>query len=478
MTRISAMPVENLSGDRHRGRRGLVSDAAVTGAWQSEENRFVSRVKCVWMDAMHSIFFWLRGTVRGAVLGAVAASLPLLLSAGPLPARAAMAHGSEHRSSLGAQAAHSQPAQETGFLNRTVESNGTSYKFQVYLPEEYRKPEEDREHRRWPVILFLHGRGERGSEGLWQTQVGLPQQVRDHPEHWPFVIVMPQCPLHHFWTDAEMLEMASAALTQEEREFHTDPDRTYLSGLSLGGYGAWELARETPHRWAALAIAASGIFWSYAPERWKEQATLPEEYAKAIGKTPIWLFHGMDDNVVAPRQSELMFEAFKAESGHIRLWEYQGLKHDCWTRAYDEPELPRWLLSHHLNAQGVPVHDAQFMAQGVRGQEVPLPPLAEHLVVPLHPPAVKLAAATLDSYVGEYHDSSNVLAATIQRQGDQLFYRNSSGEALEIEAESASVFFFPTGSLTRLTFEHDAQGRVVALEYRDDRHEERWEKRK
>ena len=89
-------------------------------------------------------------------------------------------------------AAHAaaEPAQETGFLNRRIELHGVTYRFQVYLPEEWRR--DDR--KLWPIILALHGRGERGSEGMWQTQIGLPQQVRDHPERWPFVIVMPQCP--------------------------------------------------------------------------------------------------------------------------------------------------------------------------------------------------------------------------------------------------------------------------------------------
>ena len=147
---------------------------------------------------------------------------------------------------------HSGAAQETGFLNRRIELHGVSYRYQVYLPEEWRRDD----HKLWPVILFLHGRGERGSEGMWQTQIGLPQAVRDHPERWPFVIVMPQCPLPSYWTDPEMLAMAMAALDQETAEFHGDPERTYLTGLSLGGYGAWELARLYPQRWAAIAIAA------------------------------------------------------------------------------------------------------------------------------------------------------------------------------------------------------------------------------
>jgi acetyl esterase/lipase len=352
-----------------------------------------------------------------------------------------------------------EPAQETGFLNRELKLNGIAYRFQVYLPGEWRR--DDR--KQWPVILFLHGRGERGSEGMWQTQIGLPQAVRDHPDRWPFVIVMPQCPLTNYWTDPEMLAMAMAALDRETAEFHGDPERTYLTGLSMGGYGAWELARLHPHRWAAVAIAASGIFWSYAPERWQQAATLPAEYARALGRTPVWLFHGTDDNTVTPRQSEMIFEAFKAAGGYIRLWLYQGLKHDCWTRAYGEPELPRWLLAHHRETKPV------------AGPEPP--PLAERLVIPFHPPALKLAPAQLDSLAGEYRDANGHPEVWVFRQGDQLFEKNLQGEIVELAAESPFRFFYLYGSSTaRLTFERDAQGRVTALVLRDDRHEERWEK--
>ena len=336
-----------------------------------------------------------------------------------------------------------------------VESHGIAYRFQVYLPEEWRRED----HRQWPVILFLHGRGERGSEGMWQTQIGLALAVRDHPERWQFVIVMPQCPLDHYWTDPDMQPMAMAALDQETTEFHGDPERTYLSGISLGGYGAWELARAYPHRWAALSIAASGVFWSYAPERWQEMATLPAEYAHALGRTPVWLFHGVEDNVVPARESELMYEAFKASGGHIRLWLYQGLKHDSWTRAFDEPELPRWLLAHRAG-----------------GAEPPA--LAERLVIPLHPPAIKLTPAQLDSLAGEYADRTGHIGLTIFRQGDLLYEKNRAGEINELAPESPVLFFYPNGSsIPRLTFERDAQGHVTSLLLRDDRHEERWERR-
>lgn len=421
---------------------------------------------------------------HAALLGfAVFASLLSTRTVSAAPSQSRFVGNDVRNSSRSKSASISEPIQETGFLNRTIEIEGITYHFQIYLPENFRRfvPQPTGRHEKAsdqkpaeepPIILFLHGRGERGADGMWQTQIGLPQQLRDHPERWPFIVVMPQCPYRHFWTDPDMLRLAMASLEQESREFHADPDRTYLMGLSLGGYGAWELAKDYPHRWAAMAIASSGIFWSYAPERWREQATLPAEYARRIGRTPIWLFHGGEDTTVLPRQSELMYDAFKAAGGHIRFWEYQGLHHDCWTRAFDEPEVPRWLLSHRLNTQGQPVH------ADPKTPEPQLPAFAEHLVIPLHPPALKLPETLLDTYVGEYRDSYNIVQATVQRQGEKLFLRNTQGDVYEILAETTSTFFYPSGSLTRLTFEHDTQGRTTGILYRDDRHEELWERKR
>lgn len=358
-----------------------------------------------------------------------------------------------------AQAGHPprrEPVQETGFLNRRVDVDGVTYRFQVYLPEEWRRDD----NRKWPIILFLHGRGERGSEGMWQTQIGLPSEVRDHPERWPFVIVMPQCPLPDHWTDPRMMEMAMAALDEESDEFHGDPDRTYLTGLSLGGYGAWELARLHPHRWAAIFIASGGIFWSYEPDRWQQSATLPADYARAIGRTPIWLFHGSDDPVVKPRQSDLMFDAFKAAGGNIRLWVYQGLQHDSWSRAYNEPELPRWLLAHKLVAQ-----------------PSLLPSAAERIVIPLHPVPVRLPETALDSLSGQYSEPNGHSFITIYHQGDAIYEKDQYGGIIPLAAESPTALFYPNGSsITRLLIERDPQGHVTALVFHDDRHEERWER--
>ncbi len=351
------------------------------------------------------------------------------------------------------RAAKSVPRQETGFLNRSVTMHGVTYRFQVYVPEEWRRDD----GRRWPIILFLHGLGERGSEGMWQTEIGLPEAVRDHPERWPFIIVLPQCPQMYYWTDLPMMTMAMTMLDKEAEEFHADPDRTYLTGLSLGGYGAWELAKAYPKRWAAVAIAASGVFWSYAPQRWQQRETLPQEYARVIGRTPIWLFHGSNDPVVPPRESELMYAAFKSDGGHIRLWIYQGLKHDCWSRAFNEPDLPRWLLEHRL------------------GEEIA--PYAERAMIPLHPPAIPLSNEQLDALTGDYRDIRGLLSLTVYRQGDTLYRKDRHGFVAELAAESPNALFYPKGdSTSRLLVERDSKGRITALIVHDDRYEERLER--
>ncbi len=344
--------------------------------------------------------------------------------------------------------------QDTGFLNRSLIYDGTLRRYVVYLPENW-----DR-NQRWPVILFLHGSGERGSEGLDETQIGLPQAIRLHPERWPFVVVMPQVPFgHRHWTDPEMMGMAMAALKAEVKEFQGDPDRVILTGISLGGYGVWEIARTYPHRFAALVPVCGGVFWSYRPERWREVDTLPAEYARAVGRTPTWIFHGSDDPVVKPQQSVLMFQALKAEGGDVRFWEYAGIKHNVWDRAYAEPQLPRWLLAQRLSA-------------------IPrLAAAAEQILVPVHPVPAKVDPGVYSAYVGEYEDQG-VVIETVFRQGDRLMARNQTGDVAELLPESAATFFYPTGGTRRLTFERDAVGRVTGIRFRDDRHEEFWERKK
>ena len=344
--------------------------------------------------------------------------------------------------------------QDTGFLNRMITLNGIRYKYQVYLPETWN-------HRqKWPVILFLHGTGERGSDGMDETQVGLPNAIRSHPERWPFVVVMPQDPYsHHYWTDPEIMAMAVGALDAEIKEFNGDPQRIYLTGLSLGGYGTWEIAKNYPGKFAAIVPVSGGIFWSYRPARWKEQQDLPRAYVQAVGKTPVWMFHGLLDPVVVPKQSEIMYQALQASGGDVRLWEYEGWHHNAWDKAYTDPALPLWLLAHRLDD----IKTAHASAS--------------RLIIPLHPVPAKVDPEIYDAYEGDYFDNG-VRQVTVIRSTDRLLVKNRTGDLAEVFPETPTVYFYPNGGTTRLIFQKNAEGKVTSILYRDDRHEELWEKEK
>ena len=152
--------------------------------------------------------------------------------------------------------ATAQPS-ETGFLNRQVTIEGTAYRYQIFVPVDY-TPET-----RWPVVLFLHGAGERASDGVLQTDVGLGRALRRDAARFQAIVVMPQAPLDTRWTGAPGAADI-AALDGAVEEFSTDADRVYLTGLSLGGNGTWYLAYTYPDplpRWrrsAASSVALPG----------------------------------------------------------------------------------------------------------------------------------------------------------------------------------------------------------------------------
>jgi predicted peptidase len=239
---------------------------------------------------------------------------------------------------------------ETGFLDRTVTVQGITYRYQVYVPQTWTKQQ------KWPVILFLHGYGERGDNGLRQTDVGLAHAIRVSPKPLPFVIVMPQCLSgQHLWVEPAMEEQALAALDQSIREFNGDRARVYLTGLSMGGYGTWDMAARYAGRFAAYVPICGGI---KAPPTGPSlhvsliddpKVTDPyAEMARRIGKTPVWICHGADDPIVPVEEARKMAEALKAAGGNVKYTEYPGTGHNSWDKAYAEPELFPWLLEQRL----------------------------------------------------------------------------------------------------------------------------------
>jgi predicted peptidase len=241
---------------------------------------------------------------------------------------------------------------ETGFLDRTVTAAGETYHYQVFVPETF-----DRS-KKWPVILFLHGSGERGDNGRLQTDVGLGRAIRQYGGNLPFVVVMPQCRSddHINWTDAAMENQALAALDAAIKEFHGDRTRIYLTGLSMGGYGTWDLAAKYPGRFAAYVPICGGIRAPADSSRLHvalvDDPAISDPYAetaKRIGKTPVWIFHGADDPAVPVDESRKMAAALQAAGGNMKYTEYPGTGHNSWDKAYAETGLIDWLLAQHLN---------------------------------------------------------------------------------------------------------------------------------
>jgi predicted peptidase len=242
---------------------------------------------------------------------------------------------------------------ETGFLDRTVTVKGVTYKYQVFVPENWTP------HDRWPVILFLHGAGERGDDGLIQTDVGIGTAIRTNRNVIPAVVVMPQCEKNVWWTEAPMDDLAIASLDAASKEFHGDAHRTYVTGLSMGGYGSWHLAEKYPGRFAALIVICGGIV--PPPLALKSTPGLsevsppdqPKSYTDAatkVGKVPVWIFHGADDDVVPVTESQRMYAALKQTGDEVHYTEFPGVKHPSWDKAYDEPKLFPWLFSKSLAA--------------------------------------------------------------------------------------------------------------------------------
>jgi predicted peptidase len=236
---------------------------------------------------------------------------------------------------------------DTGFLNRAAIVDGVTYKYQVFVPANWNKKV------KWPVILFLHGAGERGEDGLVQTDVGMGTAIRKHVDRFPFVVVIPQCRLKDWWTSPAMEAQALKALDQSMKEFKGDPQRVYLTGLSMGGFGTWGIAAGDPGRFAAIVPVCGGIRLPHghnvpnAPKP-DDSADPYSATAQKIGKTPVWVFHGGADPTVPVTESRKMVDALKAAGGNVRYTEYPGVGHNSWDKAYSEPELFPWLLAQKL----------------------------------------------------------------------------------------------------------------------------------
>ena len=195
-------------------------------------------------------------------------------------------------------------------------------KYLLYLPKDYdAKPAS-------PLLLFLHGMGERG-DNLDALKVYGPPQMIEKGQDLPFIVVSPVCPDTRSW---ESMPMELTALLDDIIEkYKVDQDRIYVTGLSMGGFGTWALAQYTPDRFAAIAPICGGG---------------DPRAAKRIAHIPAWVFHGAKDNTVPLERSEKMVKALKDNGGNVRFTVYPNTGHNSWIEAYATPELFEWLLQY------------------------------------------------------------------------------------------------------------------------------------
>lgn len=258
-----------------------------------------------------------------------AAALCLLVAAflGACARHNVVAFRSDHHTT---ELASPAAPQATGMLHKSLTLAGREHKYLLYIPRGWdgAKP--------MPLIVFLHGRGECGTDGSRQGAVGIGPAALLDPEQYPALILMPQKPEQATqWVDHEALVLAAIETTQAHHAI--DPDRISLTGLSQGGAGTWAIAARHPGLFSAIAPVCG-----YGD---------PALVAPAIKHLPIWALHGLKDNVVPAAQTERMAEALRAQGASPTITLYPDANHNAWDPAYRGEKLGLWLVSHRRNAK-------------------------------------------------------------------------------------------------------------------------------
>jgi predicted peptidase len=214
------------------------------------------------------------------------------------------------------------------FKRKITQTAGSNYL--LFLPKDYKAKSTNR----WPLILFLHGAGERGTNVSKVAAHGPPKIVREKPD-FPFIVVSPQCPSGEIWSNDVLL----ALLDEVTKKLPVDKSRIYLTGLSMGGFGTWSLGLTHPDRFAAIAPICGGGN--------SIDILLPHpKLSKALRSLPVWAFHGAKDETVKSSESERMVEALKKIGNDAKLTIYPDAGHDSWTQTYNNAELYDWFLQH------------------------------------------------------------------------------------------------------------------------------------
>jgi predicted peptidase len=216
---------------------------------------------------------------------------------------------------------------EHGFLDRVhKDADGKEAKYVIFVPKGYTG------EKAYPLILFLHGAGETGTDGKKQAVVGLGKAIKEQGDSFSFIAVFPQSQKRNWKADSDDGKRALAILDEVEKGYKVDKKHVYLTGLSMGGYGTWSFAEAFPDRWAAIVPICGGG---------------DPKTAEKIKNIPCWIFHGEADNAVPVAKSREMKKALmEAGAKEVEYTEYPGVGHNSWIKAYETKELYPWLLKH------------------------------------------------------------------------------------------------------------------------------------
>ncbi len=199
-----------------------------------------------------------------------------------------------------------------------------SWPFLCYQPSDFQTETEV------PLLVFLHGAGERGTDLSLVKKHGPPKLI-DQGEDFPFVVISPQCPKNQWWAMRENVHGIAQLVQHIQAEYSIDTARTYLTGMSMGGYGSWAIAAEYPEMFAAIVPICGG-------------ADL--DNANLLKQTPAWAFHGQEDEIVPVLRSQEIVDAIEKIDGDARLTIYDNVEHDSWSATYANPDVYQWLLTH------------------------------------------------------------------------------------------------------------------------------------
>lgn len=216
----------------------------------------------------------------------------------------------------------------------------------LYLPQAPEEEAKETEATKLPLVIFLHGMGERGNGNLDKVLIHGPPKLVRGGKHFPFVLIAPQCPDDgplrvrdpekrgtEFWWNAKTAARVKQIIAFEQKRLgNIDPDRIYVTGLSMGGFGSYQLVHSYPDLFAAAApICGHGNRFIKQPAK--------------MSKVPFWAFHGDKDGAVKLADQQQTVDTLKAAGVDIKFTVYKGVGHDSWTRTYNNPELYTWLLS-------------------------------------------------------------------------------------------------------------------------------------